>query len=79
MGTDDLTLFDIHCGPMWEKVFLLEEGGSCPDVLARLNWRYNAPNWCAYVERFREHPMIKPYRFDVASHKKQCDRLFENQ
>ena len=23
-GTDDLTLLDIHCGPMWEKIWLIE-------------------------------------------------------
>lgn len=24
LGTDDLTLLDIHCAPFWEKVFLCE-------------------------------------------------------
>ena len=75
MGTDDLTLLDIHCGPMWEKIYVAEESGALPDLMLRLNWRETAPAWCAYVDRFREHPAIKPYRFNAPSLRAQCEKL----
>ena len=64
MGTDDLTMLDIHCGPMWEIVYLFEKGVYA-NVDEILKIRENAPKWCAYMERFRNHPAIKPYRFNA--------------
>ena len=61
-GTDDLTAMDIHCAPMWEIIFLFEKGVYA-DCDALLQIRQNAPNWCAYMQKFRAHPAIKPYRF----------------
>lgn len=63
LGTDELTLLDIHCAPMWEIVYLFEDG-VYSNVDEHLKIRQNAPNWCAYMERFRNHPAIAPYRFN---------------
>ena len=62
-GTDDLTQLDIHCAPLWEIIYLFEKGVYA-DVDEHLRIRENAPNWCAYMDRFRSHPAIKPYRFN---------------
>lgn len=64
LGTDDLTQLDIHCGPMWEIVYLMEKGVYA-DVDEHLKIRENAPNWCAYMEKFRSHPVIEPYCFNA--------------
>jgi len=60
MGTDDLTALDIHCAPIWEITYLWDRG-CYADVDEHLKIRETAPNWCAYMERFRNHPAIKPY------------------
>ena len=64
LGTDDLTLLDIHCGAMMECGYLMQKGiyASVDEVL---KIRENAPNWAAYMDRFRAHPSIKPYRFST--------------
>jgi len=64
LGTDEPTLLDIHCAPFWEIIYLWDHGVYA-DVDEVLKIRENAPNWCAYMERFRNHPLIKPYRFDA--------------
>ena len=61
-GTDELTMLDIHCASMWEIIYLFEKGAYA-DVDQILQIRTNAPNWCAYMDKFRNHPAIKPYRF----------------
>lgn len=63
LGTEDLTLYDIHCAPIWEIMYLFRDG-VYSDVDEKLQIATNAPNWCAYMERFRSHPAIKPYRFN---------------
>lgn len=62
-GTDDLTQLDIHCGPIWEIMYLFV-GPVYADTDEKLQIKTNAPNWCAYMERFRNHPAIKPYRMN---------------
>ena len=64
LGTDEITQLDIHCGPLWEIIFLFETGVYA-DVDEQLKIRENAPNWVAYMERFRNHPAIKPYRMNA--------------
>mmetsp|Transcript_40756 Transcript_40756/g.53467 ORF Transcript_40756/g.53467 Transcript_40756/m.53467 type:complete len:112 (+) Transcript_40756:390-725(+) len=59
LGTDEPTLLDIHCAPFWEIVYLWDRGVYA-DVDEVLKIRENAPNWCAYMERFCNHPLIKP-------------------
>jgi len=63
-GTDELTQLDIHCAPLWEIIFLFETGVYA-DVDEHLKIRENAPNWVAYMERFRDHPAIKPHRLNA--------------
>ena len=62
MGTDDITQLDIHVGPFWEIMYLFRDG-VYSDVNEKLKIEETAPNFFAYVQRFREHPAIKPYRF----------------
>ena len=62
-GTDELTMLDIHCASMWEIIYLFEKGVYA-DVDEILQIRTNAPNWCAYMEKFRNHPAIRPYCFN---------------
>lgn len=64
LATDDITLYDIHCAPLMELIFLFEKGVYA-DVDAILQIRTNAPNWVAYMERFRAHPVIKPVRMNA--------------
>ena len=61
LGTDEITMLDIHCGSLMEGIYLWEKGPYL-DVDAHLRIRENAPNWVAYMERFRNPPAIKPYR-----------------
>ena len=73
LGTDDLTLLDIHVGPMWEIMYLLT-GEIYDDVDQHLQIKTNAPNWCAYMEKFRNHSAIKPYRFNKTANNAQGAR-----
>ena len=56
-GTDELTQLDIHCAPIWEIIFLWVDP-VYTDVEEILQIRTTAPNWCAYMDRFRSHPAI---------------------
>ena len=69
-GTEDLTLLDIHCGAVWEKIFLIGEHGAYPELFARLNWEETAPSWCKYMRRFRDHEVIRPLRMHVEVHRR---------
>ena len=51
---------------MWEIMYLLT-GSVYDDVDQHLQIQTNAPNWYAYVAKFRNHPAIKPYRFNRAA------------
>jgi len=66
MGTDDLTLLDTHIGPMWEGLFM-RTGPVFAHVDEILQIETNAPNWCAYMRKFRNHPAIKPHRMNRAA------------
>ena len=61
MGTDYLTLADTHLGGMWESAYVVLNSTTLKDRLSKVDVRNNAPNWCAYMERLREHPSLKPY------------------
>ena len=73
MGTEDLTALDIHIAPFWEMIFLYERG-TYANVDEVLKIRENAPNWCAYVEKFRNHPLIKPHRYNAKASEAQAVR-----
>lgn len=72
MGTDEITLLDIWVGAWFEFQYLADESTQADDFVMfphrikyhkdKLQIGYNAPYWKAYVEKFREHPAIKPYR-----------------
>merc|ERR1711957_872368 len=70
-GTEDLTALDIHIAPFWEMIFLYERG-TYANVDEVLKIRENAPNWCAYVEKFRNHPLIKPHRYNAKASEAQA-------
>ena len=70
MGTDDLTQLDIHCSGVWEIIYLWN-CGAYASVEEVLQSRQNAPNWCAYMERFRNHPAIKPVRMNAKASENQ--------
>ena len=59
MGTDEITQLDIHCGAMWEITYLMDDLSIYTDVRDKLKIRENAPNWVAYMEKFRSHPVLK--------------------
>jgi hypothetical protein len=63
MATDELSLVDIHIGPIWETLYMLYKG-PMKEELKSLELETKAPLLIQYVERFREHPAIKPYRLD---------------
>ena len=42
---------------------MLKEGPMA-HIYEALNLPQNAPNLLAYIERFREHELIKPYRMN---------------
>ena len=58
MGTEELTLLDIHCGAMWENVYTLMQAPANSQSSARANLQVNAPKWWAYIERLRAHPKL---------------------
>ena len=62
MGADEITQLDIHCGAMWDIIFLMDKGVYA-DVGDKLKIRENAPKWVAYMEKFRAHPILKDYCF----------------
>ena len=71
MGTDDITQLDIWVAPCWELLFLTFTACDLrADDAAKVNVRETAPNWCNYVERWREHPAIKPNCFNVKAFNK---------
>jgi hypothetical protein len=48
--------------------------GPMADVYEALNLPENAPNLLAYINRFREHPLIKPHAMNQAVAKNYWDR-----
>lgn len=66
MGTDEITALDIHCGSILELAYLFERGVYA-DVDEHVKLRQNAPHFCAFMERFRNHPMLKSVRQNRAA------------
>ena len=62
MGTDEITQLDLAFGAMWDIIFLMDKG-CYADVGEKLKIRETAPNWVAYMERFRAHPILKDHCF----------------
>lgn len=62
MGTDDPTHLDITFGSMWDIIFLMDKG-AYSDVGEKLKIKENAPNWVAYMEKFRSHAVLKDHCF----------------
>ena len=60
-GTDELTALDIHCASLMELAYLFEKGVYA-DVEQHVQLKTTAPNFCAFMEKFRNHPAMKPYR-----------------
>jgi len=61
MGTDELTQLDIHCGAMWDAVYVaLHKSDAYSDAGTRANLCQTSPKWIAYIERLRTHPKIAP-------------------
>ena len=60
MGTEELTLLDLHCGAMWDSMFVYMKAEALNDCFEPLNLEGVAPKWCAYMERLRAHPKIAP-------------------
>ena len=78
MGTDEITQLDIMVAPFWEGPFLLTTAcDSQAELAAKVSARENAPNWCNFMERWREHPAIKPYCFDEKAFNKHVVRAVD--
>mmetsp|Transcript_23754 Transcript_23754/g.29542 ORF Transcript_23754/g.29542 Transcript_23754/m.29542 type:complete len:172 (+) Transcript_23754:274-789(+) len=60
MGTDEMTLFDIHCGAMWDFFYVLAQAPAYSDVPALADLAQKSPKWWAYMQRFRAHPKLAP-------------------
>ena len=64
MGTDEITQLDIHVAPFWEIIYLMDKGVYA-DVGEKLKICESAPKWCAYMEKIRNHPVLKDHCFKV--------------
>ena len=63
-GTEEPTMLDVHAGGMWDLVYTHALNDSTYKTLHdTLDVKSKAPNWCAYMERFRAHPAVHKYRF----------------
>lgn len=60
MGTDEITQLDVHVAPFWEIIYLFDKG-VYSDVGEKLKICETAPKWCAYMERIRNHPVLKDH------------------
>jgi len=67
MGTDDLTLLDVHAAAMMDFLFVMIKAEANSEAATRLNVAQNAPKWCAYMERIRAHPKIAPVCMNVTA------------
>ena len=76
MGTKDITLLDIWMGAWWEFIYMADCSKQAKDYIMfphRLKYHVKkmqicskAPTWKKYVEKFRDHPAIKPYQMKQA-------------
>jgi len=57
-------MLDVHHGGMFDMVYTsVSQSGTNKSFADAINARENFPHFCAYVEKFRAHPSIAPYRF----------------
>ena len=73
LGTDDITALDIHVASILELAYLFQ-GGVYADVDEHVKVNENAPNFCAYMDKFRNHPVMKGYRQNRAANQKHAAR-----
>ena len=66
-------MLDCAVAPMFELLVLME-GGAYHNVFERLKVRETAPNLIDYLERFRAHELIRPYRFSKVANDAHCAR-----
>jgi len=64
MGTDEITLLDIYCGAFWDGLFAQANAETWSQEFAPYDLKNKFPLWWAYMERIREHPKLKPHRFN---------------
>ena len=60
LGTDELTMLDIHAGAFLDSTYTAFKAEANSEGAARANLAVNAPRWMAYMERLRAHPKIAP-------------------
>ena len=62
-GTDEPTLLDSHAGAIMDYVytFLTSDGSAFKAFVEAVNAK-DYPNFLAYCEKLRAHPLIAPYR-----------------
>lgn len=60
MGTDDLTLADIHMGAMWDFIYVYNKAEAYQSTFSLIKLETTAPLWISYMERLRAHPKIAP-------------------
>ena len=77
MGTDDLTMADIHIGAMWDFLFSFSKGQGLRSCFDKLNFAENAPKWHSYMERLRAHPKIEPACMSLEAASRMSKRLEE--
>lgn len=63
-GTAEPTMLDVHVGAFWDGLYThLTNDGIYNSLREKVDVTNSAPNWVAYVERFRAHPQLNRYRF----------------
>jgi glutathione S-transferase len=64
-GTPEPNMLDVHVASMWDCIYapLTNEGEIFTHVRGLTDVTNTAPNWVAYVERFRAHVQLNKYRF----------------
>ena len=58
-------MLDVHAGAMMDSIFcqLTSDSEVRKDFVEAIQARSNYPNFVAYIEKFRAHSLIAPYRF----------------
>ena len=68
LGTDDVTLVDVHCGGIWDSMFTGVQAEAHSKGAELLDLKTKAPNWWAYMERLRAHPELSKVCMQQACH-----------
>jgi hypothetical protein len=58
MGTAEPSMVDIHAFVYIERIFYME-GSAFGDVFEQLNFRETAPSLEPFINRIREHPLLR--------------------